>query len=125
MHGKSSAAVSGGELQTLLVRPSQTSSRHATALQPQLLRSCEAEAREVVVSMDGGGRLEQRAAAGGDDPDAAATAASEGAAQMECWACSTLVQVPVVDGQLAPDFKVRIRVSGTSSYFLYCCKQLE
>jgi len=55
--------------------------------------------------MDGGGRLEQRAAAGGDDPDAAATAASEGAAQMECWACSTLVQVPVVDGQLAPDFK--------------------
>lgn len=56
-------------------------------------------------SMEAGGagsRLEQRAGA----DNAAAAAAAEMPAQTSCWACRTLVHVPVVDGQLAPEFKV-------------------
>mmetsp|Transcript_35119 Transcript_35119/g.91199 ORF Transcript_35119/g.91199 Transcript_35119/m.91199 type:complete len:463 (-) Transcript_35119:426-1814(-) len=76
----------------------------ASHLSPLLGASDSEEVSLDVGSMEAGGagsRLEQRAGA----DNAAAAAAAEMPAQTSCWACRTLVHVPVVDGQLAPEFK--------------------
>lgn len=43
---------------------------------------------------------------GGESPRSDSPAGDPLDHKVNCWACTTLVQVPVVDGALAPDFKV-------------------